>query len=28
LGRRTGTPEELQASEIISAWSRNLPQQY
>jgi hypothetical protein len=28
LGRRTGTPEGLQASEIISAWSRNLPKQY
>jgi hypothetical protein len=28
LGHRTGTPEGLQASEIISAWSRNLPKQY
>ena len=28
LGRRTGTPEGLQASEIITAWSRNLPKQF
>jgi hypothetical protein len=28
LGGRAGTPEGLQASEIISAWSRNLPKRY
>jgi len=28
LGHRAETPEGLQASEIIAAWSRNLPKQY
>jgi hypothetical protein len=28
LGHRAGTPEGLQASEIIAGWSRNLPKQY